>query len=100
MRARWSPSGTTRRPSGVRRARSPPSSVPSRHRRGERTEMASSTRYDVYDTTGKLLRSGVCAAKAGEMMELDGEEVVWAVEEFGLCDNEMLVVIEKGEPFP
>jgi hypothetical protein len=62
--------------------------------------MASSATYDVYDTSGTLLHSAVCANLAAEVMGLYPEEIEWAVEEFGLCDTGKHVAVEEGDLFP
>jgi hypothetical protein len=90
----WSPSGTTRRPSGARRARSRRLSGPSQRRNGERTGTAQSATYGIYDSLGKLVGARVCRP-SGRTNRVP-EEIEREVEEFGLCDNEAYVSVGMG----
>ncbi len=62
--------------------------------------MAPSVTYDIYDSHGKLLHPRVCAERAAALTGLHPSEIEWAVEEFGLSDNEAYVVVGTGDPFP
>jgi hypothetical protein len=56
--------------------------------------------YDIYDAKGKLLHAAVCIQTAAEFLGVLPEEIEWAIEEFGLCDNEEYVLVGEGDPFP
>lgn len=57
-------------------------------------------RYDVYDSKGKLLRTSVSAKIAAKYLGVIPEEIAWSIEEHGMCDNEIYVVVGAGDPFP
>jgi hypothetical protein len=37
---------------------------------------------------------------AAKLLMVIPEEIEWAIEEFGLCDNDEYVVVGRGDPFP
>jgi hypothetical protein len=57
-------------------------------------------RFDIYDAKGKLIRASTSAATAAGYLGVIPEEVEWAIEECGMCDNEEFVVVSAGDPFP
>ncbi|MDO8878102.1 MAG: hypothetical protein Q8M24_00055 [Pseudolabrys sp.] len=56
--------------------------------------------YDIYDAAGNLIRAGVCVEEAASALGVSTDEIEWAIEEFGLCDNYQFVVVGNGDPFP
>jgi hypothetical protein len=56
--------------------------------------------YDTYDARGNLLGAHVCVREAAAALGVIPEEIDWAIEEFGLCDNDEYLVVEIGDPFP
>lgn len=56
--------------------------------------------YDLYATSGLLLASGKSASWIAARQQLDADDVVWAVEEAGRCDDGLTVAVPSGSGLP
>lgn len=54
------------------------------------------TGYDLYDTGGGLIQLSVDTGTAAATLAIDAAELLWAIDEFGRCQTEELILVPAG----
>lgn len=55
-------------------------------------------KYNIVNGAGDTIEAGVTLARAAEALQMDAQEVEWAIEEWGGCDGEGISVVEAEDP--
>ena len=56
--------------------------------------------YDVYSVNGELLHGDIRLERAAEIANLSVEEIEWAIEEYGRCDTDEVVIVRNEDVWP
>jgi len=60
--------------------------------------------YDVWNASGeeeiRITRTGADVSEAAMLLQLDEDDVLWAIEEAGQCDSGTMVAVPEGTTGP